>query len=213
AQRWRELAARVQPPLLERELVNTFMSTLQGPYYEKMIWSIASGFTDMVIIGERVEEGLKSGKIKSVSNGQDVAKKFSNNNIKKKEGETNAVVAGSSQMHLTQMPYLQYPYVAAVAQGHYPQQACLIPPPQQPSTRPQQNQPGSRNNSGRKNVHFDPVPMSYGQILPYLVQKGLLELKPLRPLVPLYPPFFDVNARCDYHAGSPGHNIENCRAF
>ncbi|MCI31582.1 hypothetical protein A2U01_0052794, partial [Trifolium medium] len=70
-----------------------------------------------------------SGKIKSASNGQDEAKKFSNNNVKKKEGETNAVVAGSSQMPLTQMPYLQYPYVAVVAQGQYPQQACLIPPP------------------------------------------------------------------------------------
>lgn len=28
AQRWRELAAKVQPPLLERELVDMFMSTL-----------------------------------------------------------------------------------------------------------------------------------------------------------------------------------------
>ncbi|MCI96794.1 hypothetical protein A2U01_0118094, partial [Trifolium medium] len=55
----------------------------------------------MVIIGERVEDGLKSGKIKSASNGQDGVNKFSNNNNKKKEGETNVVVAGSSQMPLT----------------------------------------------------------------------------------------------------------------
>ncbi|XP_050914773.1 uncharacterized protein LOC127129670 [Lathyrus oleraceus] len=32
AQRWRELASRVQPPLLENELVDMFMGTLQGPY-------------------------------------------------------------------------------------------------------------------------------------------------------------------------------------
>ncbi|MCI93334.1 hypothetical protein A2U01_0114632, partial [Trifolium medium] len=42
-------------------------------------------------------------------------------------------------MPLTQMPYLQYPYVAAVPQGQYPQQACLIPPPQQPLMMPRQN--------------------------------------------------------------------------
>ncbi|MCI97335.1 hypothetical protein A2U01_0118636, partial [Trifolium medium] len=36
------------------------MSTLQGPYYEKMIGSISSCFAYMVMIGERVEEGLKS---------------------------------------------------------------------------------------------------------------------------------------------------------
>lgn len=36
-QRWRELASRVQPPLLESELVDMFMGTLQGPYYKNMI--------------------------------------------------------------------------------------------------------------------------------------------------------------------------------
>jgi hypothetical protein len=43
------------------------MSTLKGVYYEKMIGSISSGFADMVIIGEPVEEGLKNGKIASAS--------------------------------------------------------------------------------------------------------------------------------------------------
>jgi hypothetical protein len=61
AQKWRKVAARVQPPLLEKELVDTFMSTLHGPYYEKMIGSISSNFADLVTIGERVEEGIKSG--------------------------------------------------------------------------------------------------------------------------------------------------------
>ncbi|PNX60195.1 hypothetical protein L195_g060065, partial [Trifolium pratense] len=75
------------------------------------------------------------------------------------------------------------------------------------------NQSGPRNNSKRKNVHFDPVPMSYGQILPYLIDKGMVEPKPLKPMVPPYPSNFDVNARCDYHAGSPGHDIESCKAF
>ena len=33
AQRWREMESRVQPPLLEKELVDMFMGTLQG-----MLW-------------------------------------------------------------------------------------------------------------------------------------------------------------------------------
>ena len=37
AQRWREIASHVQPPLLEKELVDMFMGTLQGLYYEKMM--------------------------------------------------------------------------------------------------------------------------------------------------------------------------------
>ncbi|KAK2396956.1 hypothetical protein QL285_058583 [Trifolium repens] len=75
----------------------------------------------------------------------------------------------------------------------------------------QQNQQGSRRE--RRNVHYDRIPMPYGQILPHLLCKGLVQLKPLDPVSPPYPPGFDENARCDYHNGSPGHNIENCRAF
>ncbi|MCI45498.1 gag-pol polyprotein, partial [Trifolium medium] len=60
-------------------------------------------------------------------------------------------------------------------------------------------------------MHFDPEPMSYGQILPYLIQKGLVEPRHLPPAKQPYPLGFDMNARCDYHAGSPGHNVENCR--
>ena len=60
AQRWRELAARVQPPLLERELVDMFMNTLQGPYYSAMIGCTSTGFTDLVMAGERVEAGIKA---------------------------------------------------------------------------------------------------------------------------------------------------------
>jgi hypothetical protein len=59
------------------------MSTLKGVYYEKMIGGISSGFADMVIIGERVEEGLKNGKIASASNNQTVVNKPFNNNYKK----------------------------------------------------------------------------------------------------------------------------------
>jgi hypothetical protein len=91
AQKWREVAAMVQPPLLERELVDTFMSTLQGPYYERMIGSISSNFGDLVTIGERVEEGIKNGKIQGAASAQAGVKKFFGGPPKKKEGEANAV--------------------------------------------------------------------------------------------------------------------------
>jgi hypothetical protein len=42
AQCWRDLASRVQPPLLEKELVGMFMDTLQGPYLDRMIGSVTS---------------------------------------------------------------------------------------------------------------------------------------------------------------------------
>lgn len=51
AQRWRELASRVQPPLLESEVMDMFMGTLRGTYYKKMIGSLSTSFADLVIIG------------------------------------------------------------------------------------------------------------------------------------------------------------------
>lgn len=55
AQRWREMASRVRPALFDNELVDIFMGTLQGLYYEKMIGSSSTNFANMVTIGERVE--------------------------------------------------------------------------------------------------------------------------------------------------------------
>ena len=43
----RELAAIVQPPLLERELVDMFLDTLQGPY---LTARCASEFSKMIVV-------------------------------------------------------------------------------------------------------------------------------------------------------------------
>ncbi|CAJ2643304.1 unnamed protein product [Trifolium pratense] len=74
AQRWRELAAQVHPPLLEAELVDIFTNTLQGAYFEKMVGSVSSGFSDMVKIGERIEMGIKSEEHHLISKDQPSAK-------------------------------------------------------------------------------------------------------------------------------------------
>lgn len=42
AQRWRELAYMVQPPFLDKELIDMFMGALQNPYLDKMIGSVIS---------------------------------------------------------------------------------------------------------------------------------------------------------------------------
>lgn len=63
AQHWCEMDSRVRPTLSDIELVDIFMGTLQGLYFEKMIGSSSTNFADMVTIGECVENGLKSGKI------------------------------------------------------------------------------------------------------------------------------------------------------
>ena len=69
AQRWRELVTQVKPSLSEKEMVTVFINTLQSPFYDMMIGSISSNFSDLVIIGERVESGMRSGKLIEGPNG------------------------------------------------------------------------------------------------------------------------------------------------
>ena len=57
----------MQPPLTDRELVDMFMGTLTGPFFNLLIGSSSSGFTELILTGERVESGIKSGKIPMAS--------------------------------------------------------------------------------------------------------------------------------------------------
>ena len=47
----------------DRELVDMFLGTLSGPFFNHMIGSSLSGFTELILTGERIEAGIKAGKI------------------------------------------------------------------------------------------------------------------------------------------------------
>ncbi|KAI5404630.1 hypothetical protein KIW84_051693 [Lathyrus oleraceus] len=49
AQKWRDLAGRVKPPMTDRELVDMFMGTLTGPFYSHLLGSSSSGFTELIL--------------------------------------------------------------------------------------------------------------------------------------------------------------------
>ena len=76
AQKWRDLAGRVQPPLSDRELVDMFLGTLSGPYFNHLIGSSSVGFTELILTGERVEAGILSGKIQKNTSSSTEKKSF-----------------------------------------------------------------------------------------------------------------------------------------
>ena len=53
AQKWRDLDGRVQPPLFDKELVEMFLGTLSSPFFNHLIDNSSSGFTELVLTGER----------------------------------------------------------------------------------------------------------------------------------------------------------------
>ncbi|XP_050909945.1 uncharacterized protein LOC127123809 [Lathyrus oleraceus] len=79
AQRWREVASQVEPPMVEKEVENCFMDTVKPMFYEIIVSSISSTFSDLVVVGIKVELGMKNGKMINVV-------ESSNNNARKLSG-------------------------------------------------------------------------------------------------------------------------------
>ncbi|XP_040947911.1 uncharacterized protein [Gossypium hirsutum] len=63
AQRWREVAIQVQPPLLEKETTMLFINTLKAPFITHMLGSTTKSFSDIVMMGEMIKNAVRSGKI------------------------------------------------------------------------------------------------------------------------------------------------------
>ena len=54
-----------------------FLDTLSGPFFNHLIGSSSAGFTELILTGERVEAGIKNGKIqKDTSSSTAIRKPF-----------------------------------------------------------------------------------------------------------------------------------------
>src|SRR4051812_29598559 len=125
AQRWREVAAQISPPMEEKEMTKMFLKTLSSFYYEKMVASAPTDFTEMVNMGMRLEEGVREGRLIMESGSSIGTKEYGNNFQKKWEDETIVFAIDGGESHNSrsyrplayqQAPFIsydQYPYVAA----------------------------------------------------------------------------------------------------
>ena len=71
-------------------MTTIFLKTLGAFYYERMMASTPSDFTEMVRMGVHLEEAIREGRL-TKSEGSSNVKKPSYGFVKKKEGETNVV--------------------------------------------------------------------------------------------------------------------------
>ncbi|XP_058722923.1 uncharacterized protein LOC131594738 [Vicia villosa] len=197
AQKWRELAARVQPPMTEREMIDMFTSTLSGHYY--LACSASANFSEMVRYGERVEMGLKMGKIQlGASSNSASGKKQAEGYARRKEGNADAIYgrrgSGRSNSQVN---------------------AVMIPVPQQQ----QQHQHGQRSGNDRypprtrPHRKIDPIPMTYAQVLQHLLKIEKITLRDAPNAPDTQSPNYNANARCAFHSGAAGHDTERCIAL
>ena len=85
----------------------------------------------------------------------------------------------------------------------------IMPRPINQSSSSRGKPSGQKAAMKRKN-QWDPIPVTYAELLPKLIGSGHIKPIQARPRRPPFPKWYDVNIRCDYHFGVPGHSIEDC---
>ncbi|XP_028186751.1 uncharacterized protein LOC114373483 [Glycine soja] len=234
AQRLRDLAVQVAPPIVKREMVTMMVDTLPVFYNEKLVGYMPSSFTDLVFARERIEVGLKRGKFDYVSPIGANSRKTEIDGAKRKEEDAHIVTSTPAWPKPPQTPHGTHQYAQ-----HHPRfsaraeassdtaltQPRAPTPPQGGALRasaPTQPHPPdnahfgtntTRNFSPRPEQIFAPIPMTYRELLPSLIANQLAVVVPGKIFQSLFPKWYNPSATCAYHGGTLGHSIEQCLAL
>ncbi|KAL4383285.1 hypothetical protein GQ457_15G026260 [Hibiscus cannabinus] len=146
AQRWRDVATQVQPPLLEKEIVMLFLGTLKKPFLNRMIGGATKDFSDIIMNGEMIENAIRSGKIED----QEYQKKT---NSRRKEGSSSN---------------------AAIYNVAYSKPLTVGQP--KTTTTASSARPAQRTDQRKKieTAEFTPIPMTYGELFKNLYDTHII---------------------------------------
>ncbi|RDX89627.1 hypothetical protein CR513_28625, partial [Mucuna pruriens] len=187
-------------------MVTMFIDTLPSPYNDKVVGNVASNFADLVVVGERIEVGIRREKFTQTNSVAGFTKKTTS---EKKKGETNAVVIEptfpQTKINTSPYPTQERSWLAMTQPTPYI-------PPSQPRTDAGAtvNARPTQQATRRSHKVLTPILMTYTKLFPLLLEQKLIEVVPLKPLEPSYPRSYDPNARCNYHGGAVGHATERC---
>uniref|UniRef100_A0A2N9JBH2 Uncharacterized protein n=1 Tax=Fagus sylvatica TaxID=28930 RepID=A0A2N9JBH2_FAGSY len=155
AQRWREKAARARPPLDEREMIKIFVDTLKNPYFDRMMGLQMQFFVDLIPVGDRIEDALKTKKIVDMTAlmalAEQAAKKAP---TKRKEGDVQMIGRNNGRPRQVLPTFTMQPIQPRPIQAPAPTQAPAPAPAPQMPARPEGNQPN--DNSGPQRRDFNP---------------------------------------------------------
>ncbi|KAA0060308.1 RNA-directed DNA polymerase (Reverse transcriptase), Ribonuclease H-like protein [Cucumis melo var. makuwa] len=163
---------------------------LDGSQVHRMVGSASTNFSDVITIGERIEFGVKNGRISDPAS--EIRRMMT---PKKKEEEIHELSSTQRVVHVSSPTVGQTNYSYSYQNGGK-------------SPFSQVTQRNARNSW--KKTYFDPIPMSYTELLPQLLKSHQVAIVPQEPLQPPYPKWYDPNIKCEYHARVVGHSTENC---
>ena len=163
-----------------------FMGTLIGPFFNHLIRSSSSGFTELILTGERVEAGIRSGKIQKDASSNSAKKPFTG----KKEASAVYGPRGQSRPEHCQA-------VNAVVISR-------------PTVAPQCN---NQQRVERPQRQFTRINMTLAEVLPHLLKPNLATLREAPKNPNTTSPRYNPNAWCAYHSEILGHDTNDCWAL
>ncbi|XP_070045994.1 uncharacterized protein [Nicotiana tomentosiformis] len=215
ATRWRSEAAKVRPAM-EEEQINKFFVRAQDPQYYKRLMVIENHkFSDIIKLGERIEDGIKGGMVTNFKALQATNKALQLGGIsKKKEAGAMMVTQGrkSPLTYQTPPPIYQpspprYPQPATTYHTYNTHPACYHSPP-----ACQNYQKPRPNFDCRPPRQYTPIAEPIDQLYERLKAAGYVTPIPAV-FMENYSQWVNPNKTCAYHSGMKGHTIDECRTL
>uniref|UniRef100_A0A2N9ETJ5 Uncharacterized protein n=1 Tax=Fagus sylvatica TaxID=28930 RepID=A0A2N9ETJ5_FAGSY len=202
AQRWREKAARARPPLDEREMIKIFVDTLKNPYFDRMIGLQMQFFVDLIPVGERIEDALKTKKIVDMTALMALSRTSRQEDSDEEKGRGCANDREKQWKTEASPPNLHH--------------ATGIQPRPTPTPAPNSgSSPGpSTPNTGKAEGGVNMVEIEEGGEERISWRRLFYTLEKQRHITPLEaPPGPSTGDACEYHSGARGHSLECCEEF
>ncbi|KAK4706953.1 hypothetical protein R3W88_033490 [Solanum pinnatisectum] len=239
AYRWRKEAARVRPPMSEKEIVEVFVRVQEPEYYDRIILLVGAKFTEIVKVGETIKDGLEIGKIARVA-----ASPRSLGLLKKKREDVSSISYKGKKAPRKSSSYQGRSRPLQISYSASPPPMYQAPAPLYQNTPPNYRAPQPNYQANPYPRYQTPRPNApnYRQMPPpqqgnYDPPRPRFEKKPARTFTPLVESrtklferltaagyihpvgpkpvdtssrFYRPDQRCAYHSNSVGHDTEDC---
>ena len=174
-----------------------FANTFRTPYYEHLMGNSSQHFYDVVRVAERIEQGIKTGRI-----AEPLEKKGFMG--RKRKGDINNLEGGYKGKKINyQDPQMPIPHSINMN----------FAKPFQNNRANYQPNNYQRPNTKYPSEQLPPLPMPLKDLYAKLLSIGQIALILLPPIEPPFPIWYKPELTCEYHLGNPGHGIETCYAF
>ena len=208
AVKWKNVASMVRSSLTSREENSIFVDTLPSSYYDMLIVNTFMEFEDLMYSVGKIKGEINRDRIVDIGASMREKKRIVPD--EHVQATSKEEIGSKRRSHTTlEEPIKNHPRSLGYVQVPL---ADLCSP--QRFTQEYNQEPDSGYYQSKKRTKvYHTLSMSYGELLPIMVQNYGIFVIPARSRRPPYPKGYDVNAIYEYHGRGGRHSVENCTAF